>query len=90
MDIESRVVPAANLLHKGEADELFTKQKREDLPHEELTDDVIIEARDSVEGAVRASASLGDEDMEVGMEVEAGAEDLEHGNDSWHQLLVCN
>lgn len=34
--------------------------------------------------------SRGNEDMEVGMEVEAGAEGLDDGNDSWHQLLFCN
>lgn len=40
---------ADDLVDKGEADELFRKQKRENLLGEKLTDKVIVEVGDSVE-----------------------------------------
>lgn len=52
VNVESSMPPGENLLHKGETDELFGKQKRENFIGKELLNKVIIEAADTVEGAI--------------------------------------
>jgi len=44
--IKTRMPPAEDLIDKEKANELFTKQQREDLIGEELADGVIMEAGD--------------------------------------------
>ena len=52
VNIESSMPPGENLLHKGETDELFIKQKRENFMGKELLNKVIIEVGDTVEGTI--------------------------------------
>ncbi len=69
--VESCVVPGEDFLDQGKADELFPKQQGEDLMGEDLADCLIMEAGDMVEGAIWSCASLGCQDMDVGMEIDA-------------------
>jgi len=88
VDVKARVAPGENLLYKGKADELFPKQEREDLSGEESLDEIIVEVRDFMEVFLWGFASLGDQDMEMGMKVDAVTEGLDDGNDSRHQLMA--
>lgn len=49
-----------------------------------------LEAGDMVEGAIRGHASLCCQDMDVGMEIDAIAESLDHGHYSWHKIKACS
>ena len=52
MNVESSMPPGENLLHKGETDELFSKQKRENFMGKEFLNEAIIEVGDTVEGTI--------------------------------------
>ena len=58
MDIETCVAPVEDLLHKGEADELFQEKQGEDLMGEDLLDDLVMETTDTVEDAIRGCGFL--------------------------------
>jgi hypothetical protein len=78
---------------KGElekADELFPKEQGEGLMGEDLADALIMEAGDMVEGAIWGCASLCCQDMDVGMEIDAISESLDHRHHSWHELMACD
>ncbi len=79
MNVETCVAPAENLLDKGKSDELFPKQKREDLSGEESLDEVIMEAGDTVESAIRGCASFGNQYMDMRMGIDAISEGLDDG-----------
>jgi len=49
-----------------------------------------MEARDMVEGTIRVCASLGHQDVDMRMEVDAVAESLDHGHHSRHKLKPCH
>jgi hypothetical protein len=90
VDIETCVLPGEDLVHKGKANEFFPKKQREDFMSEELSNKVIMEAGDMVEGAIWGCAPLGHQDMDVRMKVDAISEGLDDRNDSWHQLMACD
>jgi len=52
VNVESSMPPGENLLHKGETDELFSKQKRENFMGKELLNEVIIEVGNTVKGTI--------------------------------------
>ena len=56
-------------MHKGKANEFFPKKQREDFMSEELSNKVIMEAGDMVEGAIWGCAPLGHQDMDVRMKL---------------------
>jgi hypothetical protein len=56
VDIETCVAPAEDLLDKGKADELFPKQKGEDLMGEKIAEGAIMEGGDTMESTVRDGA----------------------------------
>ncbi len=89
MDIETCVAPAEDLLDQGKADELFPEQQREDLMGEDFLDDLVMETRDTVKSTIRGCASFGNQDMDMGMEVDAVTESLDHGHHSRHKLKTC-
>jgi len=88
--VESCMVPGEDFLYKGKTDELFPKQQGEDLMGEDLADALIMEAGDMVEGAIWGCAPLGCQDMDVGMEIDAISESLDHRHHSWHELMACD
>jgi len=89
VDVESSVAPVEDLPHQGKADELFPEQQGEDLMGEDLLDDLVMETRDTVKRTIRGCASFGDQNMDMGMEVDAVTEGLHHGHHSRHKLKTC-
>jgi len=83
---EGRDLKGKDPLHKGKADELFSKKQREDLAGEQFPDKIVMEARDFMKIIIRSYASLGDQKMDVGMEIKAISEGLDNRNNSRHQL----
>ena len=55
---------------------------------EDFLDNFVMETTDMVEGAIQGCASLGNQHMDVGMEIDAISEGLDHCNYSWHQFLA--
>jgi len=49
-----------------------------------------MEARDMMESAIWGCASLGCQDMDVGMEIDAISESLDYRHHSWHELMACD
>jgi hypothetical protein len=45
---------------------------------------------DTVENTIRGCASFGNQDMDMGMEVDAITESLDHGHHSRHKLKACH
>ena len=86
VDIEACVAPAEDLLHQRKPDELFPQQQGEDLAGEDLLDNLVMETTDSVKSTIRGCASFGNQDMDMGMEVDAIPESLDHGHHSRHKL----
>ena len=89
MDVETCVAPVEDLLNQRKADELFPQQQGEDLMGEDLLDEPVMEAGDMVKSTIRGCASFGNQDMDIGMEVDALAEGLYHGHQSRHKLKAC-
>jgi hypothetical protein len=89
VDIESCVVSAENLLHKGKADELFPEKQREDLVGEDILDNLVMETTNMVEGTIRGCASFCHQTVNVRMEIDAVSKGLDHGHYSRHKLKAC-
>jgi hypothetical protein len=53
---------------------------------EDFLDDLVMETRDMVKSTIRGCASFGNQDMDMGMEVDAIAESLDHGHHSRDKL----
>jgi hypothetical protein len=56
---------------------------------EDFLDDFVVETTDTVKSTIRGCASLGHQDMNVWMEVDAVTEGLDHGHHSRHDLKTC-
>jgi hypothetical protein len=88
-EVRQEVAPAEDLLYEGKADELFPEKQREDLVGEDFLDDFVMEARYMVKSAIRGCASFGNQYMDMGMEVDAITESLDHRHHSRHDLKAC-
>ena len=84
--VETCVVPAENFLHKRKADEFFPKQQGEDLMGKDFLDNLVMETTDTVEGTIRGCAPFGNQYMDMGMEIDAITEGLDHNHHSWHEI----
>ncbi len=58
VDVKTCMMPAEDLLHQSKADELFPNQQGEDLMGEKFLDNLVMEAGDMVESAIRGCASF--------------------------------
>jgi hypothetical protein len=70
--------------------QLFPEQQGEDLVGEKITDDVIMEEGDTVEGAIGSCTSFGHQNMDMRMEIDAISEGLNHHHHSRHELQACD
>lgn len=59
MDVETCMMPAEDLLHQNKPDELFPNQQGEDLMGEKFLDNLVMEAGDMVESAIRGCVQSG-------------------------------
>ena len=75
--------------HQRKANKLFPEKQRKDLMCEKIADGAIMEVRNTMKSTIRGRASFGHQDMDMGMEVDAVTESLDHGHHSWHELQVC-
>jgi hypothetical protein len=57
---------------------------------EKITDDVIMEEGDTVEGAIGSCTSFGHQNMDMRMEIDAISEGLNHHHHSRHELQACD
>ena len=60
-----------------------------DLVGEKITDDVIMEEGDTVEGAIGGCTFFGHQNMDMRMEIDAISEGLNHRHQSRHELKAC-
>ena len=77
-----------------ERDELYLTSARRaqqggDLVGEKITDDVIMEEGDTVEGAIGGCTFFGHQNMDMRMEIDAISEGLNHRHQSRHELKAC-
>jgi len=89
VDVEACMAPVEDLLHQRKADELFPQEHGEDLMGEDFLDDLVMETTDMVKSTIQGCASFGHQDVDMGMEVDAAAEGLDHGHHSRHKLKTC-
>jgi hypothetical protein len=74
MNIEARMTPVKNLLDKVFIDQLFFKEKREDLKCEKTAEQGIIEKRDFMELSFFICPSLCDQKVKMRMKVYMASE----------------
>jgi hypothetical protein len=89
VDVETCVAPAEDFLDKGKADKLFPKQQGKDLVGEDFLDNLVMETTETMESAIRGCAPFGNQYMDMGMEIDAITEGLDHSHHSWHELKTC-
>ncbi len=83
------MAPAEDLLYEGQPDKLFPEKQGEDLMSEDFLDKLIMETTDMVKSTIRGCASFGNQDMDMGMEVDAITKSLDHGHRSRHKRKTC-
>ena len=88
VDREAGAAPGCDLLHQDLRDELLAKEKSEDLALEELGQKAVSKLREMMESPLRVFASLGHQEVGMGMEIDLPSERLDDGHDTRHEF--CN
>ena len=73
------MAPACYLLHQGLRDELFPKEQGEDFALEELGQQAVLELSDMMKRPLKVLASLGNQEVGMGMEIYLLSERLDDG-----------
>ena len=87
VDVEAGVRPRENALGPLRAQEPFTDKKRQDLPAEDLGQPRVVQTRKPVEDPRPVHAALGQQEMQVRVEVDPIPEGLDSNNDAGDELF---
>jgi hypothetical protein len=80
------MAPACDLLHQGLRDELFPKEQGEDFALEELGHQAVLELSEMMKRPLKVLASLGHQEVDMGVEINFLSERLDDGHHPWTKL----
>ena len=86
VDTESCMPPEKHLLNQLRADELRLEEESEDLPRKELGKEAVGKRRDMMEAALSCLASLGHQEVQMGVEIYLLSERLDDGHNTRAKL----